>query len=50
MEIQGIQKQMVLIIKNKNKKKLGLIKKFWKKLGSRTVLMKTKEHDNIFNN
>ena len=37
-----------VIIKNKNKKKLGLIKKFWKKLGSRTVLMKTKEHDNIF--
>ena len=22
--------------------------KFWKKLGSRTVLMKTREHDNIF--
>ena len=37
-----------VIIKNKNKKKLRLIMKFWKKLGSRTVLMKTREHDNIF--
>ena len=37
-----------VIIKNKNKKKLRLITKFWKKLGSRTVLMKTREHDNIF--
>mgnify|MGYP001273869479 FL=1 len=37
-----------VIIKNKNKRKLRLIMKFWKKLGSRTVLMKTREHDNIF--
>ncbi len=37
-----------VIIKNKNKKKLRLITKFWKKLGSSTVLMKTREHDNIF--
>ena len=37
-----------VIIKNKNKKKLRLITKFWKKLGSRIVLMKTREHDNIF--
>jgi len=37
-----------VIIKNKNKKKLRLIMKFWKKLGSRTVLMKSREHDNIF--
>lgn len=37
-----------VIIKNRNKKKLRLIIKFWKKLGSRTVLMKTREHDNIF--
>ncbi len=37
-----------VIIKNKNKKKLRLITKFWKKLGSNTVLMKTREHDNIF--
>ena len=37
-----------VIIKNKNKRKLRLIMNFWKKLGSRTVLMKTREHDNIF--
>ncbi len=37
-----------VIIKNRNKKKIRLILKFWKKLGSRPVLMKTKEHDSIF--
>ena len=34
--------------KNQNLKKLNLIKKFWKKLGSKVVLMNANDHDNIF--
>ena len=39
-----------VIIKEKkqNLKKLNLIKKFWKKLGSKVVLMNANDHDNIF--
>ena len=34
--------------KNQNLKKLNLIKKFWKKLGSKVVLMNANDHDKIF--
>ena len=39
-----------VIIKERgqNLKKLNLIKKFWKKLGSKVVLMNANDHDNIF--
>ena len=39
-----------VIIKEKkqNLKKLNVIKKFWKKLGSKVVLMNAHDHDNVF--
>ena len=37
-----------IIIKDKNTKKLKKIIKFWKKLGSKTILMDSKDHDKIF--
>ena len=37
-----------IIIKDKNTKKLKKIIKFWKKLGSKTILMDPKDHDKIF--
>ena len=44
-----LNKWCVIIKENKqNLKKLNLIKKFWKKLGSKVVLMNANDHDNIF--
>ena len=37
-----------IIIKDKNSKKLKIIIKFWKKLGSKIILMDSKDHDKIF--
>ena len=37
-----------IIIKDKNKKKLKKVIKFWKKLGSKIILMNPKDHDKIF--
>ncbi len=37
-----------IIIKDKNNKKLKKIIRFWKKLGSKVILMKPKDHDKIF--
>tara|TARA_B100000131_G_scaffold52902_1_gene47665 strand:- start:2129 stop:3022 length:894 start_codon:yes stop_codon:yes gene_type:complete len=37
-----------IIIKDKNKDKLNKVKSFWKKLGSKVILMDPKEHDKIF--
>ena len=39
---------MIIKEKKQNLKKLNLIKKFWKKLGSKVVLMNANDHDNIF--
>ena len=37
-----------VIINDKNKIKVKKVKRFWKKLGSNVILMKPKEHDQIF--
>ena len=37
-----------IIIKDKNTKKLKKIMQFWKKLGSKIILMDSKDHDKIF--
>ena len=37
-----------IIIKNKNKKNQSKVMEFWRKVGSKIVIMNAKEHDNIF--
>ena len=37
-----------IIVKDKNKTKLEKIKRFWKKLGSKVILMDSQDHDRIF--
>ena len=37
-----------ILIRKGDKKKIQLVKKFWKKLGSKVILMNAKEHDKIF--
>ena len=41
-------KKWCIIIKDKNTKKLKKIIQFWKKLGSKVILMNPKDHDKIF--
>ena len=42
------KKKWCIIIKDKNKKALLKISKFWKKIGSKIVFMQSDEHDKIF--
>ena len=42
------KKKWCIIIKDKNKKALLKISKFWKKIGSEIVFMQSDEHDKIF--
>ncbi len=42
------QKKWCIIIKDKNKKKVNKVVKFWKKLGSKIIFMNPSEHDKIF--
>ena len=42
------KKKWCIIIKDKNKKALLKISKFWKKIGSKLVFMQIDEHDKIF--
>ena len=37
-----------ILIRKGDKKKIQLVKKFWKKLGSKVILMNAEEHDKIF--
>ncbi len=37
-----------ILIKDKNKYKLKKVTKFWKRLGSKVIIMKPKDHDEIF--
>ena len=39
---------IILKSKNKSSKKLKIIEKFWKKLGSKTIFMNSVDHDKIF--
>ena len=42
------EKKWCIIIKDKNKDKLNKVINFWKKAGSKVVLMNSKDHDRIF--
>jgi len=42
------EKKWCIIIKDKNKDKLNKVINFWKKTGSKVVLMNSKDHDKIF--
>tara|TARA_B100001173_G_scaffold273269_1_gene252215 strand:- start:330 stop:1220 length:891 start_codon:yes stop_codon:yes gene_type:complete len=42
------KKKWCIITKDKNKKNVNKIVKFWKKLGSRVIFMDPEEHDKIF--
>tara|TARA_Y100000590_G_scaffold254014_1_gene285311 strand:- start:1375 stop:2274 length:900 start_codon:yes stop_codon:yes gene_type:complete len=37
-----------ILVKDRNKKKLAKVVRFWKKLGSKVIFMDPKEHDKIF--
>ena len=42
------KKKWCILINKGNKKKIEIVKRFWKKLGSKVILMNSKEHDKIF--